>query len=709
MSTFEIFDLPQDDQKKHVYLCSICQGEFKDAFARDEHERKNLWRISFEKVEGDIDHINCKQCGKVFITEEDSSFEIVSALSKFKSHFTGTGSHCGRDVYLKWRFPPPKERKGKWTVHPIHEKLVKKHIKKDKEKSVLRHHRNVTYLIIKALEYGFKEDAWNTLQIVGPTGHGKSAAGIFLGQWMCDYVEDHPDMFKDFYGRPELHITHSLFETADKFRTAKPYSTILQDESPNIQGRGQKWFSAALATLMDTMRAARVNLIFCTPNVLEELKTIQFIIEIYARWKTEKRTWGYLYDAERTALGECFFDVSTTLNSAEYKEYVKRKMANIAALKMSGGSLSAQVSEERRNDDIDRVVRAVLSSEMIPEDQLPKISLERVMGAATYVVDGIESYQKEVAYYAQHMIHQQFKPSPEEAREARVNRFSVESECKQQMEAEFYKFVIERECNSKATVRYASELFDWEKYRGHLFEKGSNWERVCRVIVDVVMERCLGELDEDEDTGEPDSEPVPQRRQGVEYIWEEYQEMSNDIEVLRLMLEIGATSKKVPQQQRWGACYGKHRILMGQLSEDAAKDAKKELKLNKSLTMFYRPRKTKKADGYKQSAGYWPQFISGKLGWCGEKAIQQLFFSDYEHRGGQHEPDLWHKSNPPCEIKWRDIRRLPTTQSGEDHLFTHQDSDYLNNIVANGDPLLLVTVYYSERGVEVRFYRLKYL
>ena len=366
-------------KKTKKRVCKYCGGIFKDAIALEEHHRANLHQI-FHKVKKvkEKDIIVCEICKERF-----PDFDL------FYKHWNSDYQHD--DIaWSKYRFRIKTPDKGRWTVHPFWKRLIARHIREDKHKRRKKDY-NATHLLIEGLEYGFDEESYNIVMVVGPSGHGKSRVALLLAQWMQDYI------YEKNGTEPEVIFTRNMVETQFAFPAAAKHDIILQDESPTLAGGGAKTFAANMGNLLESMRAAEVNIVYCCPFYIEELKSHQIIFEVYGRDKKRRVTKGYVYDPERIMLGYGIIKILPEDNELE-KRYKFFKLEMVARMKASAGAVSGHMPEEKIAADTRLIQEAVKRHH--PGKDPAKLPILVYQGLAELYVDGNVAHQKNIAWAA---------------------------------------------------------------------------------------------------------------------------------------------------------------------------------------------------------------------------------------------------------------------------------------------------------------------
>lgn len=357
-------------------VCKYCGGVFKNDIILENHHRANLHQI-FHKVQKN-GVIICEICNEKF--PDFASFYI---------HWKNDYNHDNH-AWSKYRFRIKKPNKGRWTVHPFWKRLIERKFRESKKKRRVRYY-NAIPLLIEALEYGFDEESYNVVMVVGPSGHGKSRVALLLAQWMVDYIEKAKGII------PEVIFTRNMAETQFAFPAAAKHDVVLQDESPTLSGMGSKTFAANMGNLLETMRAAEVNIIYCCPFEIEELKSQQVIIEVYGRDKKKRKTLTYIYDPERIMLGYGEIKILPEDNELERKYGIFKK-AMVAKLKASGGAMSGHMPAQKIEEDI-RLVQMAIKSQFRGKD-FTKLPIKVYEGVASLYVDGNVAHQDGIAWAA---------------------------------------------------------------------------------------------------------------------------------------------------------------------------------------------------------------------------------------------------------------------------------------------------------------------
>lgn len=357
-------------------VCKYCGGVFKNDVALENHHRANLHMIYHKTQKNGV--IVCEICKEKF-----PDFDL------FYRHWKGDYKHDDY-AWAKYRFRIKKPNKGRWTVHPFWKRLIERKFRESKKKRRVRYY-NAVPLLIEALEYGFDEEAYNVVMVVGPSGHGKSRVALLLAQWMVDYIYEKEGII------PEVIFTRNMAETQFAFPAAAKHDVIMQDESPTLSGMGSKTFASNMGNLLETMRAAEVNIIYCCPFEIEELKSQQVIIEVYGRDKKKRKTLTYIYDPERIMLGYGEIKILPEDNELEEKYKIFKK-AMVAKLKASGGAMSGHMPAQKIEEDI-RLVQMAIKSQYHGKD-FTKLPIKVYEGVASLYVDGNVAHQNGVAWGA---------------------------------------------------------------------------------------------------------------------------------------------------------------------------------------------------------------------------------------------------------------------------------------------------------------------
>jgi len=157
-------------KKKKYYKCKGCGVVFLDKKTLGFHVRKNRWEF-FYTINSNS-KVECKVCNEEFPT-----------LENYVWHWRLNPWHDNTSL-SKELFKEKKEDKRKWVTRPIHRMKIKRCIRNDKEKKVLRRNKDVTKLMYKDMKHGFEHDEMDVFEIVGPPGHGKSVVAIYLAAWL---------------------------------------------------------------------------------------------------------------------------------------------------------------------------------------------------------------------------------------------------------------------------------------------------------------------------------------------------------------------------------------------------------------------------------------------------------------------------------------------------------------------------------------------
>lgn len=365
------------EKKNKTYICLGCEEEFKDIKKLVKHQSDNIYEFNYEFKK---ERYYCKICNNSF-----SSYE------KFIRHWEYSFDHDDAAYYKIVHTIKDKRKSQAWVVRPVHKMLVARHIKEDSDKKALKWDKDVTGLLGSSLMFAFKYNDFNVIEIVGPSGHGKSTLGLYLAAWMQNIG------LKTYNRLPSIFISFSEDETQAYMRHAKQGDIIIQDESPNLVGAGKNWFRDNLQNLMDTMRAANIHFIFISPraDAIGNLNQ-QVILEAYARNFEIRENRFAMYDRQRAALGWVQLPILDD-DDPLMVTYLKKKMDNIASLKGEGGSRSGGGSlKDKSMRDIDKLFDFITTSELYANEHIVNMPAVEITGIAEELLTGTSGYIRSI-------------------------------------------------------------------------------------------------------------------------------------------------------------------------------------------------------------------------------------------------------------------------------------------------------------------------
>lgn len=198
---------------------------------------------------------------------------------------------------------------------------------------------------------------------------------------------------------------------------------------------------------------------------------------------------------------------------------------------------------------------------------------------------------------------------------------------------------------------------------------------------------------------EDKKEPVKVSKQGTDYEWH-HTRTETDIGILQDLFHFAQAMDFSPFV---GENVTEEELLRGMeawrlryIDELSYSDASKELN-----RLFTRPMDTKMY--FRSPDGKVKKFIQGPMGTAGELVIQKWFYPNYDHVGGNNNPDL---INPALEhvveVKWKEKEQQKSVES------LIKNDTYLRALIAKRISITVVIVDYSIGDVSVEFHDIVY-
>lgn len=377
--------------RKKVYKCKYCGKEFTSKAALWEHRKNNLFEVfAIRAREGGI---RCGICKKVF-----------STYDAYKRHWDDYHDNHAYQLVL-FGFHRSDLTKSNWRIRPLEYLNINFRIKDDATKRPLKYGVVASGALWRELIYGVKNRAMTVLLIVGIPEAGKSTLGITLGMHLTNmwaeklsYKNRGPTPKNCIYEKNgvRLFVTFNYSQTRRVLKIAKPGDTIVQDENPNLSGEESRVTVQSIQNLLKIMRKKCINFIFCTPEDVTELRTVNGVIEVYAKDIERRITKAILYTRQRYAVGWLYARVTDRQDILD--KYEQLKDENLERIQLQGGLEGVDIDEEAFADDIKTVLN---KAKELHERGLVDLTRMTRGDALTIVriagIKGSSAYQESVA------------------------------------------------------------------------------------------------------------------------------------------------------------------------------------------------------------------------------------------------------------------------------------------------------------------------
>jgi hypothetical protein len=317
-----------------------CGEYFTTRSAYQEHRAMYPWHEYIRATKKDL---VCKLCKKRF-----------NDLDEFLHHWEREAWHSNQALILSY-IRPRKKTSDAVDMRPTERELLKDRIRQDKTKWRLKLGRRAEKLVLKEINYGLKRFAMTTIVIVGVPDVGKSSVALALAELIKKKtlkrlwrLFQNPDMFPPkikrviseqgefaFY-RPKVNFNFSVDTTRRQFAKARLGYTIMQDEDPDLMGKRSTIIKNAIANLLNQMREAGVNLIFCDPEMVEYVKMPNLVIEVVAKVEEKRYCKCIIYDRKKVARGWANIRILDDDHPLMLK-YAPEKTKNVTKKKIRGG------------------------------------------------------------------------------------------------------------------------------------------------------------------------------------------------------------------------------------------------------------------------------------------------------------------------------------------------------------------------------------
>ncbi len=212
---------------------------------------------------------------------------------------------------------------------------------------------NRSKLILDEIYYAVKRKTNIVIDIFGLPGTGKSEIAQSLAFYWKKAQKEIWD--KDV----NIHFSFSFAKTVELLMNETQYGDIIvQDESTRLSGSESKTSEAALANLLDLVRATQISFIFVSPNQ-KSLSVCNLRLESWLQDYDSRANTVIVYDRRDKVLGHAVIRLHN--NEDLRKQYLDKKMENIDRIIKQMGRDSVTLDPEKLKRDVETVINTAES------------------------------------------------------------------------------------------------------------------------------------------------------------------------------------------------------------------------------------------------------------------------------------------------------------------------------------------------------------